>query len=392
MKTHIVSTIIAAGLSISLHAQAPQSPPAINTTNTHAPYLSLKLEMEHAIKTGNAYLKSQQKPEGYWMDKSIPAYTSLAITAAMRDPNLKPGTTPEHIKKAYTYLLSMQKPNGGIYGKILATYNTSLGIMALCASGDKAHVEPILKARAFLIGQQANFKDDDMKKFNGGIGYGGRYKHSDLSNTYFAIEALKLSEPYAKDGKHGKQPELDWDSALQFISRCQNLQKTNDQPNVGNDGSMFYFPGNSKAGFQTNPDGTKTLRGYGSMSYAGLLSMIYADLDQSDPRIVALKKWLSNNFSVKENPGIGQQGLYYYYHAMAKGLAAANIDYLITKDGKKIDWRRELANAILSTQAGDGHWVNKNSRWWESQPVLVTSFAVLTLEQIHASIPKPIKD
>ena len=389
MKALITSTLLLAGLALNTHAQTPTTAPA--GENIQAPYLSLKLEMENAIKTGNAYLKSKQDAKGHWMDETLPAYTALAITAAMRDPNLTTGETPEYITRAYKVLLALQKKNGGIYGKGLATYNTSVGIMALCASGDESHVQPILKARAFLIGQQANFKNEDMKKFDGGIGYGGRFNHSDMSNTYLAIEALKLSEVYAKDGKNGEQPDLDWDSALKFITRCQNLQKTNDQPNAGNDGSIVYFPGNSKAGTQKNADGTETLKGYGSMGYAGLLSMIYADVDHNDPRILALIGWLNKNFSVKENPGLGQQGLYYYYHAMAKGLAAANIDYLTTKEGKKIDWRRELSTAILTTQREDGSWVNKNSRWWESQPVLVTGFAVLTLEQIHASIPQPIK-
>ena len=124
--------------------------------------------------------------------------------------------------------------------------------------------------------------------------------------------------------------------------------------------------------------------------------MIYAELDENDVRITAVKNWLSENFTVKENPGLatkddpslGQQGLFYYYHTMAKGLAAANIDTLRTKDGKQIDWRNKLSNAILSTQAPDGSWVNKNSRWWESDPVLVTAYAVLSLEQIYHSIPE----
>ena len=101
--------------------------------------------------------------------------------------------------------------------------------------------------------------------------------------------------------------------------------------------------------------------------------------------------WLNNNFSIEENPGLGQQGLYYYYNVMAKGLSAANIDTLKTKDGKVIDWRKELATKIITSQREDGSWTNANSRWWENQPELVTCYAVLTLEQIHASIAKPAK-
>ncbi len=381
MKTFITTSIAAVCLTISVSAQA----------NKQAPYLSLKLEMENAIKTGNAYMKKQQNAKGFWKEETIPAYTALAITAAMRDPNLGK-ETPENIKTAYTWLLTNQKESGAIYGKGLATYNTATGIMALALSGDKSHVQPILKARAFLISQQNDFANDPkMKNMAGGIGYGGRFPHSDMSNTYLSIEALKISESFAKDGENGEQPDLDWDSALKFITKCQNLQLTNDQPEVGNDGSFYYFPGDSKAGKQKNADGTETLRGYGSMSYAGLLSMIYADVDQDDPRVKSVTGWLNNNFSIEENPGLGQQGLYYYYNVMAKGLSAANIDTLKTKDGKVIDWRKELATKIITSQREDGSWTNANSRWWENQPELVTCYAVLTLEQIHASIAKPAK-
>lgn len=387
MKSFISSGIVVLTLS-TLIIPPVQAQAAAADVNQKAPYLSLKLEMENAIKTGNQYLKSIQTKDGFWKDATIPAYTALAVTAAMRDPNLDADTTPDHIKLAYQWLLSMQKESGAIYGKGLATYNTATGIMALTASGNPDHVEPILKARAFLISQQTDYSNNKaMNKFHGGIGYGSSHPHSDMSNTYLSIEAIKLSEVYAKDTNVEKQPELDWEAALQFISRCQNLEETNDQPNISNDGSLYYFPGDSKAGKQKNADGTETLRGYGSISYAGLLSMIYADLGKDDPRVAAVTGWLNNNFTVEENPGLGQQGLYYYFNVMAKALTAANIDTLTTEDGRKVNWRKELAQTLLTAQREDGSWVNKNSRWWENQPELVTCYAVLTLEQIHASIP-----
>ena len=72
---------------------------------------------------------------------------------------------------------------------------------------------------------------------------------------------------------------------------------------------------------------------------------------------------------------------------MAKALAAANIDQLELKNGDQVDWRNELSNALLSKQREDGSWINENARWWENDPVLVTAYAVLSLEQIYYSIP-----
>ncbi len=377
-------------LALSILSIAP-----LRAQDTNKDYVSLKLEMKRAIERGNAYLKNQQEKDGYWRDPKYPAFTALALTAAFRSPSYKKA---DYLDKACTWLLKQQKEDGGIYGEGLGNYNTATSVVALVASGEKAYHPAILKARAYLIKQQIDMgeKGKADTKHDGGIGYGMRYKHSDLSNTYISIEALKLSRQIAQDDANGKQPELNWQAAIDFISRTQNLKETNKEPNIGNDGSMVYFPGNSKAGFTINADGTKTLRGYGSMSYAGLLSMIYADLDEKDIRVQAVIKWLSNNYTVKENPGLatkedpslGQQGLYYYYQVMAKGLTAANIDKLTLKDGTQVDWKKDLAQELLTHQREDGSWVNKNSRWWESDPVLVTAYAVITLEQIYHSIPE----
>lgn len=126
---------------------------------------------------------------------------------------------------------------------------------------------------------------------------------------------------------------------------------------------------------------------YGSMTYAGMQSLIYANMGKDDPRVKAALDWLSNNYSVDENPGVGIQGLYYYYQSMAKALSAAGIDFLKLKGGDEVDWRDNLATKLVSIQKPDGSWVNTNNRWWEADPVLVTAYTVLALEQLYNSIP-----
>jgi squalene-hopene/tetraprenyl-beta-curcumene cyclase len=73
---------------------------------------------------------------------------------------------------------------------------------------------------------------------------------------------------------------------------------------------------------------------------------------------------------------------------MSKCLSAAGIDKLKLEDGKEIDWRAQLGEKLLSTQREDGSWVNANGRWMESNPVLVTSYTVLALQQLLDSIPE----
>ncbi len=355
------------------------------------PYLSLKLESERAITTGSAYLKSQQQPEGHWGDPKTPALTALALTAVLRDPNYDHSSeTPEWIARGFDFLRSNQKADGGIYGKGLATYNTSTSMMAFLALGKKEDEPLLLKARAFLINQQTDWgnKGETDDQFDGGIGYGGTYAHSDMSNTYLSLEALYHTKQLATDSEHGKQPKLDWEAALTFVSRCQNLPETNDQPfasdDADNKGGFVYFPNDSKAGEQELPDGTVALRSYGSMSYAGLLSFIYADLEKDDPRITSVMTWLSKNYTLDENPGLGEQGLYYYYQTIAKAFSAAGVDQFQLADGKQADWRMELTRKLLSSQREDGSWINANSRWWENDPVLVSSYTLLSLAQLHA--------
>jgi squalene-hopene/tetraprenyl-beta-curcumene cyclase len=358
-------------------------------------YVSIRQEMRQAIARGNDWLKSQQKPEGNWDDPQLPAFTALALNAAVRDPNLdRSGDLPSHIQKGYTWLLAQQKEDGGIYNRGLSVYNTATSVTSLMAAGKPEFEPAVVKARKHLI---ANPWDIGQKKEtdnpnDGGIGYGSKDDHTDLSNTNLAIEALALSRKVIEDGRHGDQPELDWDAAVTFLSRCQNLEETNDQTWASNDpknkGGFIYTPGESKAGETKTPEGRTALRSYGSMSYAGLLSMIYAKVSADDPRVIAVKEWLGKNYTLAENPGMGAEGLYYYYHTMAKALAVSNMDTLKLADGKEVDWRRELAAKLLSEQRGDGSWANETGRWMESNPVLVTAFTLLALEHVYDSMPE----
>ena len=382
MKKLLISSIIAIS-SLSLIAQ--------DKVPLKGAHLSIKLETQEVIKKGNKFIIGQQNKEGYWGDPDLPAFTGFAVKCLLLDPSFDPkGTVPAPVKKGIEWLLSQQKEDGGIYGRGMATYSTSASIMALWIAGPEKYKDQIISARNFLINHQTDWgvKGENDTKFDGGIGYGGSFAHSDLSNTHRALEALYTTRALATDTGDKKAIELDWEAALEFVSRCQNLQATNKGEKTGNDGSFVYYPGNSKAGEAVDSKtGRVALRGYGSMSYSGLLSLVYSDLDESDQRVKAVIDWLSDNYTLKENPGLGGQGLYYYYHAMAKSLVAANKPTLEGKDGLKIDWRSELAATVINRQREDGSWVNtKASRWMENDPVLVTSYAIMTLQQIHSSL------
>ena len=155
------------------------------------------------------------------------------------------------------------------------------------------------------------------------------------------------------------------------IPVIENLMKK-EGPDAG---GAAYNDRTPQGGTETNAQGKVALRAYGAMTYAAVLSMCSAKLDRGDPRVKQSVEWMEKNWSVDENPGMGNQGLYYFYDIMTRALDAAKID----KVGDH-DWKKELSTKIIALQREDGSWANENNRFWESDPVLCTSFALLALE------------
>ncbi len=360
---------------------------------TASPNLSLQLEIERSLDKGLKWIYGEQnETAGHWGSPQYPALTALVLRATLGHPSeMESSKYDNQLSKGYQFLRSKVQSDGGIYGKGLASYNTSISLMAFLQLNAPMDEDIIRSARKFLVNQQSDFdekgKTDNL--FDGGVGYGSTWAHSDLSNTHLAMEALYYAKK-SMDSKEGDSADLDWQAAIDFVSKCQNLAETNPQDWVSShpedNGGFVYFPGNSMAGERSDEKGAVSLRSYGSMSYAGLLSFIYAEMDASDPRILAVKDWLNKNYQVEENPGMGKQGLFYYYHTMAKALTLAGIDQLKGKNGISKDWKRELTLALLDLQDHAGFWVNESGRWWEKDPILVSCYAMLALERIYYAL------
>ena len=364
-----------------------------NLSKALANNLSIKQEIERALDSGLNWLNLEQnKSSGQWGLEEYPALTGLAVRSFLGHPSQSSlQKYKKTIDKGLNFVRTKVQSDGGIYGKGLASYNTSICMMALMQAKFSEDRSIISSARKFLVNQQADFdrKGTADNVFDGGVGYGSRWAHSDLSNTHLAMEALFYAKKTFKE-EEGNSIDLDWDAAISFVSKCQNLPSNNPEKWVSKHkvdrGGFVYFPGSSMAGEIENDDGSIALRSYGSMSYAGLLSFIYAEMDAKDPRVVAVREWLKKNYTIQENPGMGPQGLYYYYHTMSKALSLSGVTKIETKGGKMKDWRKELSLHLLNLQSSDGSWINENGRWWEKDPVLVTSYALLTLERIYYTL------
>lgn len=348
---------------------------------------------QKSIDKALAFLKGRQQANGSFQasDREPPAVTALVVRALARDPNFGPKS--EVTKKAVGYLASVQQANGGIYKDMLANYNTAISVSALAALDDPAQKERIEKAVAYLKGAQFTDKiagaggqkiDPSSPAFGGyNYGVGPRGGTPDVSNTAIVLEALHDS---------GLKPgDPAYENAVKFIGRLQNNSETNKAPWAGDDGGFIYNigkdgAGESAAGEYQSADGKRLVRSYGSMTYAGLKSMIYAGLSKDDPRVKAAWKWVQNNYTVDEHPGMAangpgeaKSGIYYYYHTFARGLSVYGEPVVTDAKGAKHDWREDLIKKLAGVQGADGSFVG-TKRWMEDNATIATAFAVLALQ------------
>ncbi|MGI9455417.1 MAG: prenyltransferase/squalene oxidase repeat-containing protein [Aeoliella sp.] len=356
MRCSQLLTLVTLLLSCS-HAAASEAPPA-----------------QQLVDRGIEFLRHSQADDGSWSSHAGPGITALVTTSLLQSGV---GADDSAAASGIEYILSHVQKDGGVYatGSHYRNYETSLAVMCLAeANADGKYDLVIQAADAFLKGLQWDEEeghDIDSTSF-GGAGY-GKHSRPDLSNTSHLIDALIAA------GNGPDDPAVQ--KALRFVSRSQNLESEHNttlfSAKIG-DGGFYYTPA---AGGSSQADTTANggLRSYGSMTYAGLKSMIYAGVEANDPRVQAAHKWIQKNFTLTENPGIGQSGVFYYYHTFAKALYAMGDSTVVDVEGVEHDWRAELVAKLAELQQVDGSWLNANDRWFEADPNLVTGYALLSL-------------
>ncbi len=330
---------------------------------------------DRTVGAAITYLRTTgQSEDGSYSSAAGPGVTAIITTAVLRH-----GRTANDplVARSLAYLKGFVRPDGGIHQKdsLYKNYETCLAIVCFSqANGDGRYDKILSRAEAFVKGLQWDGEEghDESSFSYGGAGY-GKHRRPDLSNTSFLIEALRAT---------GNGPDDEaMQQALVFVSRSQNLESDQNTTPFGakvDDGGFYYTPaagGSSQAG--TEPGGG--LRSYGSMTYAGLKSMIFAGVGPDDPRVKAAYDWARNHYDLRTNPGMGNAGLFYYYHTFAKALSAVGKDTIEDSDGVKHDWRAELTEELARRQRPDGSFVNENPRWLEGDRNLVTGYALLTL-------------
>lgn len=364
--------------------------------------IETRAEARAAIDRAIAYLKTQQNAEtGGWREStdgpSYPAITGLVVTGMMLDPRID--ERDPTVAAGVRNILSYAKPEGGIHDGALPTYNTAICLSALAKVRLPEATVAVSAGQDYLRTLQyhgSNTGGDEAPTFTepvtedhpyyGGVGY-GRHGRPDLSNLGFFLQALHDT------GVSTEDPAVK--RAMVFLERVQMLDETNDMAYAdgSNQGGFIYATvpnlesvdgraGQSMAGTveETNDEGGRLtrLRAYGSMTYVGFKSLVYADLGSGDPRVDAAWRWINEHYTMDENPGMGDQGRYYYYCSMARALDAFGADEVAGRD-----WRADLVTTLTGLQEPDGSFRMLNDRWMEADPVLVTAYALIALQ--HAA-------
>jgi hypothetical protein len=333
-------------------------------------------EVQVVVDKAYEFLKSRQKADGSFEPaRGGPGTTALIAAGLLRLG--KPIDDPV-VAKALGFLEKSVKADGGIYDRFLANYTTSIAIVTFKEANKGGKYDAVLaNAVKFLKSIQQGGPDSDLPF--GGFGYDSKSR-PDTSNSHFSVEAM-VAFGMPKDDPAVK-------NALIFMSRCQNLPGEANKfeyakkATAADKGGFVYnpFEANNEKSDKRTPEGG--LRSEGGMTYAGLKTFLYAGVGKDDPRVKAAVDWIKRHYTLEENPGQKDAGLFYYYHVFAKAMDALGEDEFEDANGKKHDWRKELFDTLRSKQGEDGSWVNKNGAFLENSPELATSFALLSLSYV----------
>ena len=343
---------------------AQTTPRATALTNS-GPSAGVRKQLEESLVRAAAYLRSQQHADGTW--ENHPGITAMAATAILRDPQLSHQEALRATANTLAYVRSLAKPDGGIYAKDIPHYITAVSVMMLTAAGLPQDTPLIEKGRKYLVERLLDEGEgvSPNDKFYGGLGWGGLSDggRADIISLEYGLRAMKEAGTALADPA--------WEKAIKFLQRTQNIREINDQGFTTDDGGFMYYPGYSQAG------GTAS---YGAATYAGLLSYSWSNVKKDDRRVQSALKWIRNNYTVDENPGVGQKTVYYYYMVFAKALQAIGEPIITDAKGQRHNWRDDLGKKLIALQHPEGYWVNSVPDEMQDNKVLVTCFTMMAIE------------
>ena len=220
------------------------------------------------------------------------------------------------------------QPDGGIYVPESGhkNYETCIAMLAFAAAnGDGRYGTLLKKGDAFLKGLQWDESNGTAKDnvVYGGAGYGGEQAARPLEHRLSASRPCERPAP---------APTIEaMKKALVFVSRCQNLESEfNDR--------ALAARSTTAASSTPSPTAAQSMAGKTRRRRPALLRL--HDLRRTQehdlrrpqarrPPRQGGRRVHQQHYSLDENPGMGEAGLYYYYHTFAKALAALGQDTIV---------------------------------------------------------------
>ncbi len=381
----VVAAMVGSLMLASCGEKEPPQPPDRSKDAAAGP-TGAEARLLAAYEKGADYLRKTQREDGSWgFEKYAAGITGLNVNALALAPAAIREKNKDLIEKGVRYLLSKARPNGAIVVEegMAENYQTAIAAVALIKLDREKYKDVIDAAVKYAKGIQGG-DPSDTARF-GAMGYGSDKTKGDIMNTTHAIELLSEAG-LSKDSEEFKR-------ALVFLGRTQNLSEYAEEGvHVADDGGAIYRSTRdardaSKAGVIKLPDGTEVPRSYGGATYALLKSLLFMGMEKDHPRVRAAYGWIAKNYSVKEHPEMGAQGLFYYYYTMSRTLELWGTPTIV-RDGVEHNWAKELAEQLVSLQQDDGSWSNKQDRWQEGDPTLVTGYVLLLLNICHSMLAK----
>jgi len=340
--------------------------------------VSVLLETRMSLRRGEHYLTSRQLPDGSWGRN--PIVTSLAAVAVANGPGPTDRQRDACVDRACDYIVSQTQADGGVWNertRQYPTYSTAISLLALVRSHREQDAEVVDGGRRYLLTAQHNAPDNAATidaQCRGGFSSNSNTR-PDLTTTQWALYTLYLTDYLDRPQPHGtknRRPAADaYDRALAFIVRCQNTK--------GEHKGRFRDLPVGVAAEQPSAD-SRTPCSDAFLTFAGLESLIYANVPLADTRVQSALRWTSRHHTVKENPGLGATGHYTYLYNAARALRAVELAGATALPVPLAGWRRDMATQLLATQQATGAWTHKHAEWAETHPELVTAYAMLTLE------------
>jgi len=244
----------------------------------------------------------------------------------MGDPGRQDGNSAR-IKKGYAYLESCVHAGGGIYDdEAIASYETSLSVMAFLAARDLKYIGLIRNARKFLV-----HHEDKPRGLN-------------VYGMVCRLEALYYSRDL-DDGKNSVVPR----KAITLILRRMAADTGLDEP---------------------------------VSSYLALLGYCYAGLKPDNPHVKAEFDRLQKFNSVHGDGYMATLGNRFYSELFAKTLTTYRVDRLPAANGSEMDWESDLAKRLINLQNADGSWSNEG----KEPDVVLVSYNILALEILYKAM------